>query len=470
MKGNNGKKGSEKSVKHIKGSNGSTTLENKSTTHHQNHHDNKDPVENVVIVHCSRGISSTHLGWMFLQMICVAAIVLYLYCHDESNLNGEWILDDKVSLELNPLVSGEELPWSEIWNRDFWGKDILTLARSHKSWRPLCTATYRLNYIWAKGLVPYWFHLIDRILYAVVAALVVPVCAYTFLHYTNTRTLSSSSSTISRGSNSNVHVLDGMLDFFHPTWFYTTMTLASLLYATHPIHVESVANTTGRAEVLCGLFYFTGFLMYARFGAQVPLLHTSTSSSGHTSTVGWIGIVGMIVCTFAAMLSKEHGITLPLVCIAWDALVGTDTSIPELLEVILNRNRHSSGSNALIGKKRREIKCIHFIIRSIAAIFFMFYIAVWRIHKNGTYSSDFICEQNQGACLNHPFIKFIHFSFLWCFNVWLMLNPRNLSADWTADAVPMLDDPLTDPRMLAGTCSEKYYILLLLILSMALIG
>ena len=78
---------------------------------------------------------------------------------------------------MNPVVRGET-PWDQVWARDFWGHDQLASEESHKSWRPLCTASYRLNYQLAgHSGEPFWFHVVDRFLHALTSALALPVAA-----------------------------------------------------------------------------------------------------------------------------------------------------------------------------------------------------------------------------------------------------------------------------------------------------
>lgn len=71
---------------------------------------------------------------------------------------------------------------------------------------------------------------------------------------------------------------------------------AGLLFAVHPIHVESVAWMAGRSDVICGIFFFAaaiGLVRYAREPRGVWLILTLAAS-------------------FAAMMSKETGVGLAL--------------------------------------------------------------------------------------------------------------------------------------------------------------
>ena len=48
---------------------------------------------------------------------------------------------------------------------DFWGTP-LSHSGSHKSYRPLCSLTFKLNTIWS-GLNPYGFHLVNILLHCI---------------------------------------------------------------------------------------------------------------------------------------------------------------------------------------------------------------------------------------------------------------------------------------------------------------
>ena len=83
--------------------------------------------------------------YVFGIMVLAFIGTTFLYCHPQINLSSPWILDDKGTITMNPVVADLKVPWSEVWTRDFWGQHQLQDERSHKSWRPLCTATYRLQ-------------------------------------------------------------------------------------------------------------------------------------------------------------------------------------------------------------------------------------------------------------------------------------------------------------------------------------
>ena len=80
--------------------------------------------------------------------------------------------------------------------------------------------------------------------------------------------------------------------------------IASLVYAVHPLRVESVAWITERRDVLSTAFLLLSVLAYVRFATH------------DRRQVLWIAL--SLACYVASLLSKAWGITLPLVLLAID--------------------------------------------------------------------------------------------------------------------------------------------------------
>jgi Flp pilus assembly protein TadD len=78
--------------------------------------------------------------------------------------------------------------------------------------------------------------------------------------------------------------------------------LAAIFFGLHPIQTECVSWISGRRDILCGLFYLTGLLMFIRYYLSGRKYY----------------IAGIIVCYFLSMSSKEMGVTLPLVLILYE--------------------------------------------------------------------------------------------------------------------------------------------------------
>jgi hypothetical protein len=149
----------------------------------------------------------------------VLAGLLAIVCFSNS-VHGDFVFDDREAIVKNRDMLVES-PWQDIWWHDFWGTD-LTSAISHKSYRPLTTASFKLN-CHTNGLTPLGFHLVNIALHAVASGLMVKFAFVVF-----------------RGSSKGVNQADtfGAL-------------VAGAIFASHPVHCEAVAGIVGR--VRCNL-------------------------------------------------------------------------------------------------------------------------------------------------------------------------------------------------------------------------
>ena len=132
-----------------------------------------------------------------LAGIICAALGLFLHLN---TLSCGFSYDDVPTIQENADLR-PETPWTRLLGNDFWGKP-LHQNTSHKSYRPLCVATFRLNYLW-HGLAPMGYHVVNVGLHAVVCYLYVQLCVLIFKNI----------------------------------W---PALLAGLLFAAHPIHTEAV--------------------------------------------------------------------------------------------------------------------------------------------------------------------------------------------------------------------------------------
>ena len=82
---------------------------------------------------------------------------------------------------------------------------------------------------------------------------------------------------------------------------------AALLFAVHPLRVESVAWATERRDVLSGLFLLWTVLCY---------LKAVAAGQSDATRWRWMGLAG--VAYFFSLLSKGSGMSLPLVLLVLD--------------------------------------------------------------------------------------------------------------------------------------------------------
>ena len=250
-----------------------------------------------------------------------------------------------------------ETPVSNLLYDDFWGTPLVH-SGSHKSYRPLCVLTFRLNYRLG-GLDPWGYHLGNVLAHGATAALF-------------------------------THLARRLLVRTPPTL------LAGLLFASHPIHTEAVAGVVGRADVLACLFYLLTLLSYMRYvacrdssgvgagggeassrvgGEEASASSSSSSSSSSCSSGwrrwGWMGLV--VVFTAAALLTKEQAVTVLAACATYDAFLRHRAPLRDVITLkILTAVRFSLNLLSCVGsvglKKKKKIFSwffcfVHFVSR-----------------------------------------------------------------------------------------------------------
>lgn len=218
---------------------------------------------------------------------CVAVAVYF------PTIGYEFTLDDEASVVKNPDVVDPHAPVLDVFFHDFWGRP-LNAHNSHQSLRPLTTLSFRFDR---------WRAELDGKRYKTDELRLAPIgtealqpgsndAAYPF-HVTNVL----------------LHALaSAMLSFFCFHRLGTSKREAILtgtFFAVHPVHVESVANITGRADILAFLF----LLAYAQ-----------------NFSLWWSTIFG-----FAATLNKETAV--PLLVVDATVLLWTLPRKPRLVDV-----------------------------------------------------------------------------------------------------------------------------------------
>jgi Tfp pilus assembly protein PilF len=196
-----------------------------------------------------------------------AALALALYA---PTLGHGFTFDDDIVIVKNRLVrSLASLP--ALVARTEWSGGGFEVP----AYRPLTDATYALNHA-VSGLTPWSYHLANVLLHALAAALVAVLGARLGL------------SPAAAG-------------------------VGALLFAAHPLHVESVANVVGRKDVLATVFLLAMMLLHARaragsvrHGALAALAYAGAMLSKEVGVVG-IGLAFVLDRTLAAGPDEASG-------------------------------------------------------------------------------------------------------------------------------------------------------------------
>ena len=136
----------------------------------------------------------------FLAFVCYA-----------NSFWGQFVFDDSEAILGNKDVNTDSSVL-QIFSNDFWGMEISS-NNSHKSYRPLTTLTFRLNFWLAGGLESTHFHAVNIILHVLVSLLYFKTCNTLAINLTSTR-----------------------------NYQYKSLSpfISALLFSTHPVHTENV--------------------------------------------------------------------------------------------------------------------------------------------------------------------------------------------------------------------------------------
>ncbi|XP_072256210.1 protein O-mannosyl-transferase TMTC1 [Pyxicephalus adspersus] len=322
-------------------------------------------------------------AWTFALPALVAGLCF------AGSLFGEFVHDDIWAILNNPDSRGET-NLSSVFRNDFWGKAMKDNT-SHKSYRPLCVLSFRMNvYFW--GLDPFYFHMVNVVLHCLVSSLLCYVCSSTVFEDRR----------LALGT--------------------------ALLFAVHPVHTEAVAGIVGRADVLACLLFLLAFLSYVRS------VETESATDCVPGTRSPFLLLLSLLLGTCAMLVKETGITVFGVCLVYD------------LQVLCLRRLQRLPSLEHPVKDLRAA-AVPFLRRAALVSCHVMVVLGFRVHMMGG-SMPLFSEQDNPASFS-PYIltRFLTFSYLLAFNACLLLAPITLCYDWQVGSIPLIDS-LWDRRNL----------------------
>uniref|UniRef100_A0A2K6GAV2 dolichyl-phosphate-mannose--protein mannosyltransferase n=1 Tax=Propithecus coquereli TaxID=379532 RepID=A0A2K6GAV2_PROCO len=370
-------------------------------------------------------------------------------CYGRS-LQGEFVHDDVWAIVNNPDVRpGAPLRWG-IFTNDFWGKGMAENT-SHKSYRPLCVLTFKLN-IFLTGMNPFYFHAVNVILHCLVTLVLMYTCDKTVFK--------------NRG-----------LAF-----------VTALLFAVHPIHTEAVAGIVGRADVLACLLFLLAFLSYNR-----SLDQGCTGECFPPTASPFFLLLSLFLGT-CAMLVKETGVTVFGVCLVYDLFSLSHKQDKSSNGVVHQRSPQQPGSpqpaslpahpHRESGKQQRfphkgawggchsslppEPKSSGFPVspravwslmryltassnrnflltmrpflkRAVLVISYVIVVLYFRLWIMGGSMPLFSEQDNPASFSPYLLTRFLTYSYLLAFNVWLLLAPVTLCYDWQVGSIPLVE-------------------------------
>ncbi len=227
----------------------------------------------------------THQSNNSIYLVSVAVALLAVAVFLPALGNDFVSFDDPLYITDNPAITSLNLSFFR------WAFTTFTAA----NWHPLTWISHAVDYaIW--GLSPLGHHLTSVLLHGINSFLVTLFCWIVVGVWVKSREDQHKSPLAS------------------PRNRLAAALVAGLLFAIHPIHVESVAWVSERKDVLCALFYLLSVIAYLRR----PLF------TGPVGADSWGGgwYAASLVFHGLALLSKPMAVTLPAVLIILDWMAG----------------------------------------------------------------------------------------------------------------------------------------------------
>ena len=405
-----------------------------------------------------------------LHCVIVALAASIMYFHPTC-LNGDFVYDDRGTITSNPVVLGQ-VPFEEIWRRDYWGQNDIRSAESHKSFRPLTSLTLYINAQqslaeWGE-LKPFGFHLTNVILHVAVSVLTIPVTLHAFRS----------------GLGSSLENDDQM------QFDKRASLITALLFAVHPVHSEAVQNLTGRADVLMALMYLVGFWVYAAVLSREERISRQSGCLWPRKLL-WITLILWVpLFSLFSVLSKETGFTLPMLCSFWDFFCISQLSLLDFRYIIPWTEKLADKSSHTIPPK---VRLRRWIIRTFLLAVGVVCLISWRNSLNGGHEPSFRYNSNRQAIepfkpawaewrkaskfaeINHSNVvlprphnyvapeeivgsdhgvhglfRWLSMAVVWAHYLSSCLSPRPvLSCDWSGPSIPLMRtcNPFQDPRL-----------------------
>lgn len=396
---------------------------------------------------------------MISKIVAAAILVTLCVINYRNSLRNEFAFDDYLAIVNNGDVmhgsngTDHYAEYGKLWKNDIWGKDMQAYD-SHRSYRPLLVTIFKFIVHWHGGLNPSYFRIVS-IAFHTMATLAV-YCL------------------------SNLIFGNGNLALG-----------TSLLFASHPVHVESVTAVVNMAEAISLTLSIISFCIFN----MSSKLHDSNERVESESCVKRMGqaLGGMLSIFFwflflgLSVLFKETGITICGIIIASSGTallltikscyrasnakkragesVGTSRNSKELLHVVLRATQHWAVSNvpwlvaALSGVFLYSLLRVVLVtprnsgnILPDAFLGNPFDINMWReLHL--LISKSYLGESKLLRKAENPFsllhgnektysLMYLHFRYFY-----QLLWPTSLCAEYAFDCIPKISSPM-DPRFL----------------------
>jgi protein O-mannosyl-transferase len=227
-----------------------------------------------------------------IMLICLFAFLAFA-----NSLGGDFIFDDNEQIVENQnLRSWDNIArgfTSHVWAFREQGENM-NVPAPLPYYRPLFTAMLTVEYQ-LFGLQPQWWHLVSLILHI--------ICSVEIFYI------------ILLLSRRKLVAL-----------------IASLLFAVHPAHAESVSWISGMTDPLFGVFFLASFYFYLKQRDSHPAVSASRKEKGTASSEKRKYLVLSLLFFIVAAFAKETALSLVILIFGYEAVVSNSKMSARLIE------------------------------------------------------------------------------------------------------------------------------------------
>ncbi|XP_073818423.1 transmembrane O-mannosyltransferase targeting cadherins 4 [Musca autumnalis] len=187
--------------------------------------------------------------------------------------------------------------------------------------------------------------------------------------------------------------------------------VGALLFAVHPIHTESVAGIVSRADLMFCFVYL--ICLY---------ICCNTNKEGQ-QTILWFSIA-ISLLTFIGMLFKESAITIPMACVFLSFMLKGFHTFPWKQQI-------------------KALFCMQNILLGITTLS----MTIFRLWIADFKSPKFRNADNPVAHASSLKTRILSQSYLYFYNLKILINPSELCFDWSFGCIPLIQK-FNDNRLL----------------------
>ena len=162
------------------------------------------------------------------------------------------------------------------------------------------------------------------------------------------------------------------------------------------------------------------------------------------------------------MLSKEQGVTVLAVCVAYDTFIVSHRTLRDLVKVITKANLLLTGSfwKTLYRVPLAGHHSVCLFKRAFLLALSAVLLTSLRLWVNGRGAPLFVESDNPASFSSERLTRVQTYAYLSAVNVWLLVMPSKLCFDWSMGSIPLLESLHDTRNLLTVACLASMGVLL----------